>query len=411
MGATTGNYVKKTIFYKIYSPDGTLLDESWNDASFDRFTKKINGGFGECIINLGRPFDDFGEDDDIRLNNRVDIFVWDEDVTFLTISSKSQEVGEKIYSGYISGYKPWINANGEQGISVTLLGHHTKFAKDILKNGTQTKLYTKATDGLTTTSADIAAADGGHIMRAIMDRYIAESSNIVVGYNGGTVLATSSNIKYTFDAETYLNAIERVRQMSPTGWYWYLDADNMFHFKAKPSTITHNLYYQKHFNELRVYKNMENIINTVLLDDGLEATNYRGYGRALSQGEYGRRIIQKSERYYGDTGTMDKEASNILDTMKNPDIEVRLMLIDNNASSEGFDIETIEVGDTIKIEGFKDSVIFEEGMVIKEFTYRKNSMEIVIQPVKIGLFDRILTIKRSQDINVSWEKPTSYTEV
>jgi len=398
--------VKKTIFYNIYTPDGTLVSEDWDDASFVQFSKKINGGFGQCIINLARTFGNFGEGVDVRLNNRVEIFVFDKD----TPDDINGQTGKRIYMGYISGYTPWINENGQQGIYVNLLGYHTKFAVDILKNSAQTKLYTKATDGLTITSGDIAAADGGDIIKAILARYEAESSNVVMHYNGGGIATTSSTIKYTFDAETYLAAIERVRQMSPTGYYWYIDSDNFFHFALKPSTISHTFYYSKQFLNIQVNKNMERVINTVLLDDGLAVTNYRGYGNVGSQGEFGRRVLQKSERYYGDTGTMDEEASNILGTMNEPDIEVRLTLLDNNKYEHGYDIESIEVGDTVKIEGFNDS-IFEEGMVIKEYTYKIDRMDIVVQPVRIGLFDKVLTMKRLQDINISEGRGESYTAV
>jgi len=395
--------INKTIFYNIYSPDGTLIEEDWSDASFGWFSKKINGGFGECVINLARQFDDFGEYDDVRLNNRVEIFVYDKDIA----STGDDITGKRIYIGYISNYEPWISASGEQGVSVTLLGYHTKLAVDILKNGLQTKLYTKATDGLTTVVGDIAAADGGDIIKAILGRYEAESSNVMMHYNGGDVDATSSTIKYTFDAETYLSAIERVRQMSPAGWYWFIDTDNFFHFKAKPTTIIHNLYYGKSFINIQVNKNMERIINTVLLDNGITAGVYRGYNNAASQGEFGRRLLQKSEKYYGDTGTMDEEAANILSVNDEPDIEVRLTLSDNNKNEFGYDIESIEVGDTVKIEGFEDSVIFKEYMIIKEFTYRIDRMDLIIQPVKIGLFDKVMTMKRLQDISIS-DRDESY---
>lgn len=400
----------KKIFYKIYTSTGSFITDDWDDVDFQSFSKKINGGFGECIIKLARPFDDFGEDDDVRLNNRVEIYVYDINID---TSSESQNdfTGKRIYSGYISRYSPWIDAGGNQGVTVHLLGYHTKLAVDVLKNGAQTKLYTKATDGLTITSGSLAAADGGEVMRAILKRYTAESSNVAIHYNKGTIVNTSSNLKYTFDAETYLAAIERVRQMSPAGYYWFIDSDNLFYFKSKPSTITHKLYFQKHFNNLVVNKNMERIVNTVLLDDGLAITNYRGYSRTLSQGEYGRRILQKSERYFSDTATMDKEAVNILDTMKEPDIEIQLTLLDSNRYDGGYDIESIEVGDTVKIEGFKDSVIFEEGMIIKEFIYKIDRMDIIIQPVRVGMFDKILTMKRIQDINVSEGKAASYTAV
>jgi len=32
--------INKTIFYNIYSPEGTLVEEDWSDASFVQFSKR-----------------------------------------------------------------------------------------------------------------------------------------------------------------------------------------------------------------------------------------------------------------------------------------------------------------------------------------------------------------------------------
>lgn len=107
---------------KIYDAAGTYI-KVWNDATFKGFTKTINGGLGEALISLARPFADFGEDEDVKLNNEVQVWLSDKD---------TPAEGVKIYSGYISAYRPWIEGEN-QGVDVTVLGYVTKLSKDIYR--------------------------------------------------------------------------------------------------------------------------------------------------------------------------------------------------------------------------------------------------------------------------------------
>jgi hypothetical protein len=112
----------KEYFCKIFDDSGNFI-KVWNDADIDGFSKSINGGLGEATISLARKFDDFGEDEDVALNNEVQIFLSDKDTT---------AKGKKIYSGYISGYKPFIDGD-QEGVKIILMGYVTKLSQDIYR--------------------------------------------------------------------------------------------------------------------------------------------------------------------------------------------------------------------------------------------------------------------------------------
>jgi hypothetical protein len=380
---------KKRIYYKIYDQHGVDLNYHWEDAVFESFKKSINGGYGECVINLPRKFDDFGENEDVRLNNRVNIYVVDGDLA-------SGSEGQIIYSGFISRYIPFIQG-GKQGVTVILLGHHTKLSQDIYKNGT-------------TTTISEATADIGTIMRNIMARYVAENSGQAILVENSNIDLASVNASYDFKAITYLEAIDLTQRLAPAGWYWYIDNSNYFHFKAKPAGITHYFYYGKSFEEINSNKNMENVINEVLLYNGAITPSdiYKQYKRPSSQGKFGRRVYKLTDRNFADESTMDNYAASILDNYENPDIELTLTLIDNNENSLGYDIESIEVGDTVKIEGFNQT-IFEEQMIITEYEYYIDKMVITIKPMKTDVFNKVYGIDKDLEIERAASIPTDYS--
>ena len=72
----------KRYYYKVYDSSDTYKT-TWSDEviSTPTFRNVINGGPGELIIRLARSFDSFGEEVDIDLNNRVDLYVSDRQET------------------------------------------------------------------------------------------------------------------------------------------------------------------------------------------------------------------------------------------------------------------------------------------------------------------------------------------
>src|SRR5207253_1237947 len=82
------------------------------------FRTRINGGQGECVLDLKAPFDNFDEGTTVKFLNIVKVYAI---VVDTTVSPRTQ-TSTLIYTGYISRYAPYIDNGGEEGVKVTCLG-------------------------------------------------------------------------------------------------------------------------------------------------------------------------------------------------------------------------------------------------------------------------------------------------
>ncbi len=360
----------KKVFFKIFNSSGELIVENWTDANFVGFTKRINGGLGLCKIELGREFDDFGEFDDIKLGNEVQVWVHDDD--------SEDDFGTLIYSGYISSYEPTLE-NGQEKVIVNLLGYYTLLEQDIYKNG--------ATLTITETTEDV-----GVIFRNIMTRYRAETTNPKIHFSLDSVQETGNDGSYEFNIMTYRDAIEKAREMAPEGWYWYVNQYNEIKFQEKASSPDHLFILGRHFHKIKVVKSVEKIKNIAIVRDRSAIEEIREDD--LSIADYSRRVQKYSDSKIGDVATAQAIGDSIINTYKDPEIKVVAEIIDNY-SGKGYDIESINPGDTCYFEGFEHllSNTFKYNSLITEVEYTLDKAIITIEPLRAGIID---TQKRMQ---------------
>ncbi len=388
--------MKKNVLIKVYDNGGTFLT-TWKDAKFEQFTKEINGGLGECIIEFGKVFDYSGSD--LQVGNNIEIIISDSDTVGVLDGYKI------IYSGYISMINPWIKGNDE-GVTVHILGHYTKLALDVLKNGTQTTLYSDSSAGLTTSSPG-SLADVGLIMRGIITRYRAETTNPKINYDTLTIPLSSTNGTYKFEMKTYREAMDKVKSIAPSNWYYYINEVGMVYFKSKPTTATHKFIFGKHFSSINVEYGIEKVRNVMLFwnKKGDAASVYKSYTDSNSISLYGRRV----EKYFDSAVTSTTESGLIstkfLAENKNPDAKVICEIVDNNEdSNKGYDIESINPGDTCSFFGFDSSFssILKENMIISRIVYSLNKVELTIENILSSLVDlQADNSKAIDDINAT----------
>lgn len=386
----------KNVTIKVYRPTGEFIT-IWSKALFRGFTKELNGGIGSCLIELGETVSYSGED--LSLNNEVRVFVSDKDTEDYT------DGNILIYSGYISNYIPWIDSSGE-GIYVNLLGYYTKLAQDILKNGT------------TTTFEYSTLTDVGEIFRNVIDRYIAETSNPKLSYTASSLQDTGTDVKYKFEMTTYREAIDRIKEMSPAGWFWYIDEIGLVYFKQKPSTPTHTFIYGKDFGSFRIERSLEKIKNSVLFWNGKADADkvYKLYSDDNSILQYGRRVIKVTDERAidtgGDTDTADQIGNKFIAEHSNPDVKIIVDIFDNNENDNlGYDIESINPGDTCVFKGFDESLadLFEYNALITKVDYYLNKAVITIEPLETGLVSIQKQTTEDVDRLSNYGAPTSYS--
>jgi hypothetical protein len=384
--------VQKKVFVKVYKNNGSYIT-TWSDASISGFTKTINGGLGQLTIQLARPFENFGEDDDVKFNNEVQVWISDRDTS---------STGVKIYSGYISSYNPFIDGKNE-GVSITCLGYSTKFSKDYYKSGSTVKITHNSTDP-------------SQIIRNMIDSFRTERNNPKINYGTGTVDNTGTSVSYTFGLKKYNEVLDIVVGLSPSNWWWYVDASNTIYFKHKSDVPNHRFIFGKHFKRVDVNKNMENVKNFYLFWNGLMSTDefyiFKKYEDTTSISNYDRSSDYKSDGRVFIDETADGWGNSFIEENSDPEVRVKVEIIDNNGSEKlGYDIESIEPGQTCSFLGFNDSTskTFEVNMQIMSVEYTLNSAVLELEKITPNVGKELNN--KDRDINNLYQSdiPESYT--
>ncbi len=344
--------VAKRFYYKIYTQSGTYV-KTWSTdvVSYPSFRTVLNGGSGELEVKLARRYDNFGEGDDVKLMNKVELWVADEDNVDNNISEVLYDVSlwdvdrwdtlvysyRKIYTGYISAYSPMVD-DEEQYINVVLLGYATQASFKVIKDQSGLTQFTL-------TSVDPAVA-----MRTVIDYYRADG-NYEIDYTGTSIQLVGTAITYTFNEMTLQEAIDKIVEMTPYNYFWFIDANGIVNLKRLSSTADHTIKVGSDISYLESTRRAENITNVVYLIGGGSPNLYNKYSRSASINTYGKFERKLQDGNVTDNDTADAMAKRYLDTFQEPETRAIIKIVDNCGVDrhKGQDIEDYQVGDTIQI--------------------------------------------------------------
>lgn len=327
------SYYHKKYIYKVY--DGTTFVKVWSDEVLNdpSFRNGVNTGPGEIIIRLNRSFDSFGEGVDVKLNNRIELWVYDREAIN----------GLCLYRGFISGYRPVLEGNREY-VEITCLSHVYEFSAYMLR------------DAAGDTTVAYASQDPSDILKDIIDKYRADGGS--VNYSTTSIEDTNTTVSYTFNSNLVKEAVDKVIELCPEGWYWYVDSSAIIHLKSRNALADHTFSIGSHINSMETWRRAEDIVNRVYFKGGGEPPMYRVYSNSASITSYGLHAIHKVDGRVTVTATADTMSNKILDAKKDPEIRTSLTILDSNGedANRGYDAESIQPGDTCKILNIKGSV-------------------------------------------------------
>jgi len=377
--------MQKRYQYKVYSKEGQFIT-TWDDVINEpTFTVVINGGYVEAGIQLARSTDDFGEGEDVAFGNEVQIWCFDDDAPR----------GVKIFGGYISRYDP-RNDGPADSIAIYVLGYHSQM---------RDYMYETAA-GVTTIAQN--STDPGTIAENIVAALTRLGSRI--GWTETTLQKTGTVVSYTFNTSNCLEAMDKVLELAPAGWYWYVDADRNLNLHPKQELAEHTFTIGKEIFFIEPAKRTENVVNRIYFVGGTPEGDtdplFSRYERPASIAQYGMKSIKKTDQRVTVQNTMDILANNILDALQDVEIRTVIRVKDNEFDKDnGYDIESIRIGQTCQIRNYQDAFasskwdimswdidywdfnvrnITETIMQIVEIRYQPNYVELVIsQPTHI----------------------------
>lgn len=319
--------IKKHYFYKVY--DGSTYVTTWTKDVISQpiFRTNINGGAGELNIELARPFDDFGEDFDVKLNNKVQVYVVDND----------NPSGLLIYCGFIVGYEPTINEASET-LKITLFSYVAQLQRMVLRDGA----------GATTLAYN--SYDPSNILKDVINKLRDQGCEL--GYSSNSIALTNTVVSYTFNANSGKECFDKIIELCPVGWYWRVDPNNIVYLQPLNIMADHEFTLGIDVEKLKTYRRIEDLVNQVIFIGGGEPALYRKYNNTSSIDTYGlyeKKIVDQRVTVVATAAII---ANREIDTKKDPEIRSTFEIIDNNGpTSRGYDIETIQAGETLKVKG------------------------------------------------------------
>jgi hypothetical protein len=252
----------------------------------------------------------------------------------------------------------------------------------ILKNDTYIEMTTDTASILANGHNASPVSEVSDVVKKIIDQYQQEAINPIVNYSSTSIEDTGESMTYIFNTIFYNDAIDKCREASPTNWWWYVGADNILKYKPKPSRATHTFTFGKDFKNIKVEKNMENIINNVLFcSNNQNRQIVKRYQDVDSEDQFDDRWEIYTDSRVTQGTTADRMSNSELDAKKDAQVKVIIEIVDNNGANSGYDIESIEPGDTCKFVGFNDitSQTFTSNMQILSVDYTPDSVKLEIE--------------------------------
>lgn len=397
------NKNKKRFLYKIYDSSGNFIT-TWNDViSQPTFYNVINGGFSELKIKIAKGVYQFGEDEDVKFSNQIKVFVFDKN---------TGDSGIQIYSGYLTRYEPIIDG-GKETVEVTFLSYWLETARLLLEDAGKTEVAYNS-------------YDPSNILKDLLDKFTARGGKL--DYSTSSVDTTGTTVSYTFNVNTFQECLKKVVELCPKGWYIRTGADDTIYLSEMQTTAKHKFSIGKDIIYFKPEKRIENLVNVVYFKGG--GTLYKKYtasGSVSTYGEYAKKIIDGRVTV---EATADIIANRELDMYSSPEIRVTLRILDsNNNAGKGYDIESIQVGDTCKILGATvksnnlwDELIWEQDdwdyditnatatlMQIQKITYYPDYAELEISNRQPDIARRIEDINRNLVNEQTVNAPTTPT--
>ncbi len=347
-------FVDKKFNVKIFDSTGTTLKSTLNPDIIKNdisFASRINGGFGQLVIDVQRDFDNFDEGNDIDFMNIVEVYEID----------TNNPTGRLIYTGFISAYEPYLRGS-QQGVLLIVLGLGSLMKFAFYKSGGSfTVVHT--------------SDDPQVIMKAIVDHFNTVYAGTLISYGAGntTIDNVGTNVSYDFVERRWLDALQDTFVLVDPDWWWAIDKVGLVFLQQKPSSATHTFTVGKDLDEAKIQKSSEDVTNSVRIvwssgnSDDSDAPSITNFGTRES-------IITDTDITDATSGAQRAT----LEVDNNKDEKIKATLKINSL----YDIETIKVGDTCKIRNLNpNQTLFNDNMQIVSVKYSWQNVVLELEEI------------------------------
>jgi hypothetical protein len=248
------------------------------------------------------------------------------------------------------------------------------------------------------TTVPYLSQDPSDILRSIID--FARGRGAEVNYTEDSIQDTGTTVSYTFRGQTVKEAIEKVLELAPAGWYFYYDfGTDTLYFKERSATPDRWLRPDTVVDG-KIIKTIEQVINDVPFSGGGDPALYVRDRRTPATGT--RRGLKK----LSDNRVTSEATAYILTGSEIDQLNQALYAGDVEITEDGtFYLEDVAVGEMLGFIGFGSLV---DAIVVQSVSkdYKPDSMPLTLTYNIPRVNKRVEDIKRNLDALETANNPT-----
>ena len=233
--------------------------------------------------------------------------------------------------------------------------------------------------------------DPSTIFTALINNYV--SSGGQTNYDETSIAATNTLVSYTFRFNTYLEGLDKLVELAPPNWFYYVSAStNIVYFDKVPEVPDHYLTFGKEVLDIDIEYTLEKMTNLVYVI-GAEQDNGTSLVAVSSDtnsiGIYGQKITAKVDTRITLETTAKTLANNLLIDNRNPSF---IVIVD--ISGLDYNITSIRIGQLIAFRNFIGLVGDLELQVVGK-VYTPESVKLYLSKLPPSQAKRIEDINRN----------------
>lgn len=250
-------------------------------------------------------------------------------------------------------------------------------------------LYFKTYEGTPTTTAVFTSDDPvTEIASAVLADYNTRGGYI----EEGDFDATGISVSYTWIMATIYNVLLKVIELSPLGWYFYIDLGNaLIDIKQQSTTPDFTIVGGRDIHQLDVTLSIENVSNQLLFTGGPAPTTnlYRDYIDSESSSKYGLRTQTKTDNRVTLAATADAIGETFIEENSDEIQETRITVLNKT-----IDITLLVPGKTVgfvNLGNLIDSFVLQ----IVRRDYTPDAVVLTLGRLPVNLNTAVQNINRS----------------
>jgi hypothetical protein len=266
-----------------------------------------------------------------------------------------------VYRGRVESFTPRINDDGEE-IDLEVLGLSSLLSDDYIDF--LQFVESQPQKDVDAGRLNFGAKDPADMLKKIIDEAKRVNPFFTLYYTNESIRSTGILMQYTFRNQQVRSCFDKVRNLCPSGWHYYIEPDGLVVLRGPEHAPTHTLHIGREIQDFEVEKSIRDLKNFIHVQgrqdedesepDGYGSIEYIAFDQA-SIDKYGKRTL-----FIRDSQLVDPESAKIvgdgrLDENNREQQRATCMIPDEkgfyvqSGPLRGYNIESFRAGDNVII--------------------------------------------------------------